>query len=124
MTTTNKGEKVTTIKAQDLKEGMRIKYVDKWGGYTTTVISDVEIDATGLVVDVEGYEDEQLAEPTFDSFPLDEEVELIVPREKTGTFYDYLPEGNFTEEDLWDAIAEQHGLDPSEIMDGDLAEWL
>ena len=124
MTTTNKGEKMTTIKAQDLKEGMRIKYVDKWGGYTTTVISDVEIDATGLVVDVEGYEDEQLAEPTFDSFPLDEEVELIVPREKTGTFYDYLPEGNFTEEDLWDAIAEQHGLDPSEIMDGDLAEWL
>jgi hypothetical protein len=124
MTTTNKGEKMTTIKAQDLKEGMRIKYVDKWGGYTTTVISDVEIDATGLVVDVEGYEDEQLAEPTFDSFPLDEEVELIVPREKTGTFYDYLPEGNFTEEDLWEAIAEQHGLDPSEIMDGDLAEWL
>ena len=124
MTTTNKGDKVTTIKAQDLKKGMTIKYVDKWGGYTTTVISDVEIDATGLVVDVEGYEDEQLAEPTFDSFPLDEEVELIVPREKTGTFYDYLPEGNFTEEDLWDAIAEQHGLDPSEIMDGDLAEWL
>ena len=115
---------MTTIKAQDLKEGMRIKYVDKWGGYTTTVISDVEIDATGLVVDVEGYEDEQLAEPTFDSFPLDEEVELIVPREKTGTFYDYLPEGNFTEEDLWEAIAEQHGVDVSEIMDGDLVEWL
>jgi hypothetical protein len=119
-----KGEKVTTIKAQDLKEGMRIKYVDKWGSWTTTVISDVEIDATGLVVDVEGYEDEQLSEPTFDSFPIDEEVEVIVPREKTGTFYDYLPEGNFTEEDLWDAIAESHGLDVSEIMDGDLAEWL
>jgi hypothetical protein len=124
MTTTNKGEKVTTIKAQDLKEGMRIKYVDKWGSWTTTVISDVEIDATGLVVDVEGYEDEQLSEPTFDSFPIDEEVEVIVPREKTGTFYDFLPEGNFTEEDLWDAIAESHGLDVSEIMDGDLAEWL
>jgi len=36
----------------------------------------------------------------------------------------HLPEGRFTEADLWDAIAESNGLDASEIMDGDLAEWL
>ena len=41
------------------------------------------------------------------------------------TFYDYLPEdGNFTEDDLWEAIAESNGLDVSDIMDGDLAEWI
>ena len=33
-------------------------------------------------------------------------------------------DGNFTEEDLWEAIAEANGLDASEIMDGDLVEWL
>jgi hypothetical protein len=44
--------------------------------------------------------------------------------EKT-TYMDYLPEdGNFSEEDLWEAIAEANGLDSCEIMDGDLAEWL
>lgn len=42
-----------------------------------------------------------------------------------GTYMDYLPEdGKFSEDDLWDAIAEANGLDASEIMDGDLAEWL
>lgn len=36
-----------------------------------------------------------------------------------------LPEdGNFTEDDLWEAIAESNGVDVSEIMDGDLVEWL
>lgn len=41
------------------------------------------------------------------------------------SYMEFLPEdGNFTEEDLWDAIAEAAGLDASEIMDGDLAEWL
>ena len=39
-------------------------------------------------------------------------------------YYDHLPEGDFTEDDLWEAIAEAAGLDASEIMDGDLAEWL
>lgn len=124
MTTTNKGDKVTTTKAQDLKEGMTIKYIDVWGTKTTMHISDVAIDASGLEVDVEGYEDEQLSEPLFETFPIDADIETVLPREKTGTFYDYLPEGNFTEEDLWSAIAEQHGVDVSEIMDGDLAEWL
>ncbi len=40
-------------------------------------------------------------------------------------YYELLPkDGNFTEEDLWDAIAEANGVDVSEIMDGDLVEWL
>jgi len=39
-------------------------------------------------------------------------------------YYDYLPEGNFTEDDLWEAIAEAAGVDASEISDGDLVEWL
>ena len=37
----------------------------------------------------------------------------------------HLPaDGNFTEDDLWEAIAEANGVDASEIMDGDLVEWL
>jgi hypothetical protein len=44
---------------------------------------------------------------------------------KKQSYYEYLPEdGNFTEEDLWEAIAEANGVDYSEIADGDLAEWL
>ena len=34
------------------------------------------------------------------------------------------PEGDFTESDLWDAIAESEGLELNEIMDGDLTEYL
>lgn len=41
------------------------------------------------------------------------------------SYIDLLPEdGNFTEDDLWEAIAEANGMDYSEIADGDLAEWL
>lgn len=41
------------------------------------------------------------------------------------TYLDYLPEdGNFSEEDLWEAIAESLGLDSSEIADGDLVDYL
>ena len=41
------------------------------------------------------------------------------------TYLDFLPEdGNFSEEDLWDAIAESLGLDSSEISDGDLVDYL
>lgn len=40
-------------------------------------------------------------------------------------YLDYLPEdGNFTEEELWEAIAESRGLDVNEIMDGDLVDFL
>jgi hypothetical protein len=34
------------------------------------------------------------------------------------------PNGDFNEQDLWDAIAEVHNVDVNEIMDGDLTEWL
>lgn len=37
---------------------------------------------------------------------------------------EWYPEGEFTESELWDAIAESEGVDVSEIMDGDLTEYL
>lgn len=37
---------------------------------------------------------------------------------------EWYPEGNYTEQELWDAIAEVHGVDVNEIMDGDLVEFL
>ena len=41
------------------------------------------------------------------------------------SYLDYLPEdGNFTEEELWEAIAEDLGIDASEIMDGDLVDFI
>lgn len=41
------------------------------------------------------------------------------------SYMEFLPaDGNFTEDDLWEAIAEAAGLDVSEIADGDLVEWL
>ena len=40
-------------------------------------------------------------------------------------YFVYLPEdGNFTEEELWEAIAEASGVDVSEIMDGDLVDYI
>jgi hypothetical protein len=41
------------------------------------------------------------------------------------SYLDYLPEdGNFTEEQLWEAIAEARGVDVNEIMDQDLVEFI
>ena len=41
------------------------------------------------------------------------------------SYIDYLPEdGKFSEEELWEAIAESIGVDANEIMDGDLVEFL
>lgn len=41
------------------------------------------------------------------------------------SYLNYLPEdGNFSEEELWEAIAEDLGVDVMEIMDGDLVEYL
>jgi len=37
---------------------------------------------------------------------------------------DWYPEGDFTEEELWDAIAESEGVDLNEIMDGNLEDYL
>ncbi len=34
------------------------------------------------------------------------------------------PAGDFTEADLWEAIAESQGVDVNEIMDQDLTEYL
>jgi hypothetical protein len=34
------------------------------------------------------------------------------------------PDGNFTEQDMWDAIAEAEGVDVSEISDRDLTEFI
>lgn len=34
------------------------------------------------------------------------------------------PNGDFTESDLWEAIAESQGVDVNEIMDQDLTEYL
>jgi hypothetical protein len=36
----------------------------------------------------------------------------------------WYPEGDFSEAELWDAIAESEGVDVNEIMDGDLTEYL
>lgn len=40
------------------------------------------------------------------------------------TLAEWYPEGNYSEQELWDAIAEVHGVDVNEIMDGDLVEYL
>jgi hypothetical protein len=41
------------------------------------------------------------------------------------SYLDYLPQdGNFSEEELWEAIAESMGVDANEIMDGDLVEYI
>jgi len=37
---------------------------------------------------------------------------------------EWYPEGNFTESDLWEAIAESEGVDMNEIMDRDLMEFI
>jgi transketolase N-terminal domain/subunit len=45
--------------------------------------------------------------------------------DKKKSYIELLPEdGNFTEDDLWEAIAEANDMDVSEIADGDLVEWL
>jgi len=36
----------------------------------------------------------------------------------------WYPDGDFTEEDLWDAIAEAEGVDVNEISDRDLTEFI
>ena len=41
------------------------------------------------------------------------------------SYIDYLPEdGKFSEEDLWQAIADSLDVDASEIMDGDLVDFI
>ena len=41
------------------------------------------------------------------------------------SYLDYLPEdGKFSQEELWEAIAESLGVDVNEIMDQDLVEFI
>jgi len=37
---------------------------------------------------------------------------------------EWYPDGNYSEEELWDAIAESQGVDVYSIMDGDLTDYL
>lgn len=37
---------------------------------------------------------------------------------------EWYPDGDFTEQDLWEAIAESDGYSRDYYEDGDLAEWL
>ena len=37
---------------------------------------------------------------------------------------EWYPDGDFNEQDLWDAIAEVNGVDVNEISDQDLAEFI
>ena len=53
------------------------------------------------------------------------EKSMQIEKARKKSYIELLPEdGNFDEDDLWEAIAEANGLDVSEIMDGDLVEWL
>lgn len=36
----------------------------------------------------------------------------------------WFPKGNYTEDDVWDAIAEADGYQQDYYADGDIAEWL
>ena len=107
--------------AKNLKENMLIRFsVEEQ--LVTIQLSEVTI--LDDFVDVEGYYTDEMGGLAFTSFNPDDEVEVVEPRKMTGTFHDFLPEGNFTEEDLWEAIAESRGVDVSEIADGDLTEYL
>jgi hypothetical protein len=57
--------------------------------------------------------------------PINKGLILVPLHTPSKGYMEYLPaDGNFTEDDLWEAIAEANGVDASEIMDGDLCEWL
>ena len=47
-----------------------------------------------------------------------------VKRSMEEILMEWYPDGNYNEDQLWEAIAEANGMDYSEISDGDLAEWL
>lgn len=40
------------------------------------------------------------------------------------TLAQWYPDGNFTESEVWDAIAEVNGVDVNEIMDQDITDYL
>ena len=72
---------------------------------------------------LEEYYCDDCMEPLTKGFDIT--VTPLPARPKSAGYMALLPaDGRFTEDDLWDAIAEANGMDASEIMDGDLAEWL
>ena len=54
----------------------------------------------------------------------DEDQEKKVGEDYLSILMKWHPDGNFTEQDLWDAIAEAEGVDVSEISDRDLTEFI
>jgi len=47
-----------------------------------------------------------------------------MPDPKKETWQDFHDGDDYTEDSVWQAIADAEGLDYSEIADGDLVEWL
>ena len=45
-------------------------------------------------------------------------------RDYLSILMEWHPDGSFSEDDLWEAIAESHGVDVSEISDRDLTEFI
>ena len=54
----------------------------------------------------------------------DEDQEIKMGKDYLSILMEWKPDGSFTEEDLWDAIAEAEGVDVSEISDRDLTEFI
>ena len=48
----------------------------------------------------------------------------VMGKTRKATWQDHHDGATFTEESVWQAIADAEGLDYSDIADGDLAEWL
>ena len=71
------------------------------------------------------WNDEYYCENCVKINALDLGLTVTAARAPSKGYMAHLPaDGNFTEDDLWEAIAEANGVDASEIMDGDLVEWL
>lgn len=69
--------------------------------------------------------DEYYCEHCVKANALDCGLTVTAIRTPSKGYMQHLPaDGRFTEDDLWEAIAEANGVDASEIMDGDLCEWL
>jgi len=48
----------------------------------------------------------------------------VMGKTRKATWQDHHDGASFTEESVWQAIADAEGLDYSEIADGDLVDWL
>ncbi len=61
-------------------------------------------------------------DPYYDDWLEKQEREM--GKDYLSILMEWKPDGSFTEEDLWDAIAEAEGVDVSEISDRDLTEFI